>query len=432
MFSGSNILYLGYFVALCSIVNSGGAVYFAVFVTTLAYGFNLLIISMQYKNRRKNSIFALRGNGFFERITAVYLANCWWVIVLTWVYGVFVALFLNIPTEYAFRDFIGMVVYIVLPLLVHARISIDKVINLIVLAGAVHILILIYFLFHSVDVLFSAHDITSLSDLRVTYALGALIILPMLLVSAASIFYRKQNERTQYPSIVLDYLCTKTGFIILILFIIIPSMSKGLFLTCIIFVLLTFIAATIERLRRGMIPLYLFVVMVGLGCFFILIPQYFLDLFIFTFSDAELSNSIRSEQARFLIDEFSFFGSGLGSSLQSGFVRDDVGGGYSFELSYLNLIYKLGIFSMPLLLSYVVTVSLALLRIFRGYQLIYSYFALGLMGYLILGSGNPILLSPISVMLHCFAIYILIYKSDATRTESKMQRKAALVPQAKQ
>jgi hypothetical protein len=417
MFSGGNILYIGYFIALCSIVNSGGAVYFAVFVATLAYGFNLLIISMRCKNKRNNLIFALRGKSFFELITAVYLANCWWVIVLTWVYGVFVALFLNIPTEYVFRNFIGMVVYIVLPLLVHARISIDKVINLIVLAGAVHILILIYFLFKSFDVLLSSYDIVSLSDLRVTYALGALIILPIFLVSAASIFHRKWNERTQCPSIVLDYLCTKSGFVILILVIIIPSMSKGLFLTCIIFVFLTFIVATIERLRHGMIPLYLFVVMVGLVCFFIFIPQYFLDLFIFTFSDDELSNSIRSEQAKFLIDEFSFFGSGLGSSLKSGFVRDDVGGGFSFELSYLNIIHKLGIFSTPLLLSYVLTVSLALLRIFRGYQLLYSYFALGLMGYLILGSANPVLLSPISVMLHCFAIYILIYKSDTTRSE---------------
>ena len=49
--------------------------------------------------------------------------------------------------------------------------------------------------------------------------------------------------------------------------------------------------------------------------------------------------NIRTERASFLIREFSPFGNGLGSSLESGYARDNTG--YGFELTYLNIIHKL-------------------------------------------------------------------------------------------
>ena len=82
--------------------------------------------------------------------------------------------------------------------------------------------------------------------------------------------------------------------------------------------------------------------------------------------------NIRTERASFLIREFSPFGNGLGSSLESGYARDNTG--YGFELTYLNIIHKLGVFSMALFLYYLSTIILIVYRILHRKHLISSYF----------------------------------------------------------
>jgi len=57
------------------------------------------------------------------------------------------------------------------------------------------------------------------------------------------------------------------------------------------------------------------------------------------------SNAIRGEQSFYLVNEFynyPILGKGFGSTLSSGFIRDDKIP-YTFELSYLELLYKLGV-----------------------------------------------------------------------------------------
>ena len=80
-----------------------------------------------------------------------------------------------------------------------------------------------------------------------------------------------------------------------------------------------------------------------------------------------------------------------------------------FELSYLNIIHKLGVFSMALFLYYLSTIILIVYRILHRKYLISSYFCFGLMAYLIIGVGNPILLSSTAIILHAIAVYILLF-----------------------
>ena len=80
-----------------------------------------------------------------------------------------------------------------------------------------------------------------------------------------------------------------------------------------------------------------------------------------------------------------------------------------FELSYLNIIHKLGVLSMALFLYYLSTIILIVYRILHRKHLISSYFCFGLMAYLIMGSGNPILLSSTAITLHVIAVYILLF-----------------------
>jgi hypothetical protein len=344
-----------------------------------------------------------------EYIVVKFLRNAWWLILLSWMYGIILALSLGVPSEHAFRNFFGLVVYIVSPILLCMRFSVLKLINLLALAAVIQLMAVAYFIPNSVNAI-ATLDFVSLSELRVVYSLGTLIVLPLVAVSAASLFLVDVRSGQQSFSHIFKYLNTKLGIIALLLLVIAPSMSKGLFIICVLFVALPLIHSSAIKLYRGIAPIGLFVALLLFFVVLLLFPQEILDSIFYTFSDEELSNSLRGEQFKYLVDEFSFLGSGLGSALKSGYARDDVSF-YGFELNYLNIVHKLGVASLPLFVSYIGTVFLSLYRIFKGYRLFESYFALGLMGYLIQGVGNPILLSPVTVLMHCCSIHVLTYSS---------------------
>jgi hypothetical protein len=345
----------------------------------------------------------------FEYIVVRFLRNAWWMILLSWMYGIILALSLGVPGEHAFRNFFGLVVYIVSPILLCMRFSVSKLINLLALAAVTQLLAMAYFIPNSINAIASL-DFVSLSELRVVYSLGTLIVLPLVAVSAASLFLVDVRSCQQSYSHIFKYINTKLGIVALLMLVIVPSMSKGLFIICVLFVTLPLIHSSAIKLYRGVAPVGLFVALVLFFMILLLLPQEILDSIFYTFSDEELSNVLRGEQFKYLVNEFSFLGSGLGSALKSGYARDDVSF-YGFELNYLNIVHKLGIASLPLFGSYIGIVFLSLYRIFKGYRLFESYFALGLMGYLIQGIGNPILLSPVTVVMHCCSIHILTYSS---------------------
>jgi hypothetical protein len=132
----------------------------------------------------------------------------------------------------------------------------------------------------------------------------------------------------------------------------------------------------------------------------------FFELMILSFSLREAGNSIREEQALALWNELSFLGAGLGSSLMSGYKRDETG--YGFELTYLNLLHKLGFFSIPIFSLYIYTFIQSLSWLFRDYKNILPYICLGGCCYMIVGIGNPLLLSTVTVTLHCSILYLIV------------------------
>jgi hypothetical protein len=114
---------------------------------------------------------------------------------------------------------------------------------------------------------------------------------------------------------------------------------------------------------------------------------------------------LRQGQATALLQDLHWFGKGLGSSLASGYQRDSRG--YGFEQNYLNLIHKFGVFAGLIFLAYFVVVF----RIVRGLRNRRTrHFALASLAVctgLVMGYGNPILMSPVMVTLHAIALYWL-------------------------
>ena len=107
--------------------------------------------------------------------------------------------------------------------------------------------------------------------------------------------------------------------------------------------------------------------------------------------------------------ELTFFGKGWGAVYEIPFLRFRNDSGYSSELSYLNLIHKIGFFAIIYFKFYLWTFY----QIFKTKisnnldQINTSLFSLGLITYLFLSLGNPILFAPAFVFMHVLSLHIL-------------------------
>ncbi|MNP29767.1 hypothetical protein D3C76_1228050 [compost metagenome] len=185
-------------------------------------------------------------------------------------------------------------------------------------------------------------------------------------------------------------------------------MSKGFILVFLLMFALVFLEGYFSVLRsltigKNLLVLTFLVLIVGV---LLLLFTDVYNVILFSFSSGEGSNSIRNEQFGYLVSEWSFSGAGLGSSLVSGYQRDETG--YGFELTYINLINKLGLLSIPLFLSYASTVFFGFKFFFFDGKRVTGAWVLGLMAFLIPGAGNPLLLAPVFVFMHFIAIILII------------------------
>ena len=113
----------------------------------------------------------------------------------------------------------------------------------------------------------------------------------------------------------------------------------------------------------------------------------------------------RGMQAAELKGDLTVWGRGLGSTLSNGYKRDS--GGYGFESNYLNLIHKFGVLALCIFVAYI----FILYKIWRGLsQYRTRHFALGALSILVgllMGFGNPVLMSPVMVCMQCIVLYWL-------------------------
>lgn len=115
--------------------------------------------------------------------------------------------------------------------------------------------------------------------------------------------------------------------------------------------------------------------------------------------------SPRLDQFEALVREITFFGKGLGASLDSGYSRDALG--YGFELSYLSLAHKVGIVGLIVFLSCAaVHVLRSVKTMTRDDHSAITISGVALMSFLLSSWGNPTLFAPIFVCFFCVSLYI--------------------------
>lgn len=334
------------------------------------------------------------------------LFKCSWLVILfSWLYGVTIGLINDVPKEYIFRNFAGMAFYVLVPALLIVKPSFKEVFSFLCVGFLIQVFFAIYYTSSIIVDPASFIINAGLSEARSAYSTGFVIGYPFLGLLLAYIFLNKNLNSSNFLKKPLRSNILLYIFIFSVLYVlIIPAMSKG-FILAIAVIFLVFISDLFFRIIVSFkITLKsIFFIFILIICLIFLLFLYY-DIIFYSFSGREESNAIRSEQYSYIVSEFSVFGSGLGAPLASGYTRDDTG--YGFELTYLSIIHKLGFVSILFFFSYILTIFYALRGIFKKIFVLESYFILGLLGFMVPGIGNPILLSPIAVLLHSISIYL--------------------------
>lgn len=123
------------------------------------------------------------------------------------------------------------------------------------------------------------------------------------------------------------------------------------------------------------------------------------------FNGSTYGNIIRYQQLYEILKDVTFLGNGLGSGLESGYSRD-FALPYGFELSYMGIIHKFGVFSYFLFLPFVLILTGAV-KEYYGRSDTESFFLLGATVFIFVAVGNPVIYSTVSILLTVCCLYLL-------------------------
>jgi hypothetical protein len=351
------------------------------------------------------------------------------LIFLSWIYGVVLGVFKGVQLQYVFSNFFGLFFYILLIAFVIIQPKFKLIARIIFFGFLIQLLLGIYLSYQNLIPLVSSANfqVTSMSNLRSYYSTGFIFGFPIFALATYAIV-----NRVNIPDVgIFGLKSAMTIWFFSLFLVVVPAFSKGFILAALFIFLYIIVASFFRALITVKVSKRLAVIFIFLPLLTIVVLTPYYDLLVFSFSYQEASNSIRQEQAAFIIKELTFFGAGLGSGLDSGYVRASVP--YAFELTYLSIIHKLGFFALPLFLAYFWVFYKSMINLVKRRNDVVSATALGLMGYAIVGIGNPILLGGLGVFFHCMALYFLTldhsHHSGFDKIESRYSDSDKSLPQ---
>ena len=203
------------------------------------------------------------------------------------------------------------------------------------------------------------------------------------------------------------FIKSKLISILLLLLILLVSVvltaSKGIYL----YVVFVFVIFLITFYRVRLKSILLLLVMIFASFYFISQNE------IFTiFGSEDPSNENRYMQLDAIYQELTFFGKGWGAKyLHSYLYRDE--NGYSIELSYHNLVHKIGIFAAFYFAAYIFILyrSVLLIKGTHTNNVKMGLFSLGSTYYFFMALGNPVLFAGINVMITAVSLSIINSKN---------------------
>lgn len=331
--------------------------------------------------------------------------------VLIWGYGIINGMLHENNMNYIVANFAGMICYIMYFIFTTLKLDKNRIIKIVFISGLSVSLIVVlrivcFFINISNPIVNSiigeGVGMSSTGQVRVYFTTLASAY-PLL---GASLFillyqYRKIDIlRIDKISLALLY------FILTVSSIMFFASSKGFLLGALFIILYLPFFISVKSLLIGRLNKALFILLVIalIILAFLLYFDYF-SIIEMMFAREDESNSLRYEQLTYMLKDITFWGKGLGATVP-GIVRSEEGP-YGFELTYINLLHKFGVFALVLFFNWIyMFIKLAFFMI-KKKSLFYSSVALSSLGYMFPSIGNPLLMHPSLVILNCLTLYLL-------------------------
>lgn len=308
-------------------------------------------------------------------------------LLLCWIYGVFVGL-INL-NNFVFINNVGIVFFLSYYFLNTFNLNLEDYVKILLNTSLISFFAYLY----SISSIFNYTFVTNfLVGKRIAYNIFGIfpfLVYPILIYN---IFFNKEKYLI-IKNVCINYLI----FILLSIIAVVFVASKGIYLF-IIFVFIILLATHFKNIKRQLI-----------GALF-LVSIFFYNILsgLTIFGLEDQSNENRYKQFDAVVSELSIFGKGWGATfISSDLDRDDAG--YSIELSYLNLVHKIGFFALFFFLFYMYMFYLIFKYLFKNdvHLKKSALLSLGLSCYLFISIGNPTLFAPIFVFLNCILLIIL-------------------------
>lgn len=342
------------------------------------------------------------------------------IFLLAWFYGAIVGLVNGNEIQYVFSNFAGFVTFFSYYLILLANLSRNSVLKLLVLSGAIvitknWIVVLLFFVF-SFDiyneplshVLFGEYVGGSSTGQIRMFSTTQLVALPVLALSVARLALGVKNTYCEVNGLlgIASYRSAILAFVFSAYVVIFMPASKGFVLASMVLIGLILLLLK----QRGPMHLKLkklwisVLLLLSLGG--VLFASGYSNIIESIFAEEDVGNITRYVQLYDLIDDIVPFGRGLGAVVP-GNIRDE-DRPYGFELSYINVIHKLGIVSVVVFFAYAFSLWKAVVSLKnRNLNWQYSAAALGGICYIFPGIGNPIISSPQLILMHCISLYLI-------------------------
>lgn len=337
-----------------------------------------------------------------------YMPICF---LLVWMYGVVLGLIRGNNTSYVVANFAGMCCYTLYYVISSFKLHFKALESLILYGGLsvcmISIIRIICF-FLGIDLSYMSTvmgegiSLSSTGQLRV-YFVGMAV--EYVLLGMAWFYFLYKHQRCDV-FLINGRWSAFVFFILSSLSLIVLAASKGFLLGAIVIIGFIPIFCSSSRLVRAKLPISsVWLILLCLGIVLFLVFSGYVNIIISMFDKKDVSNEARYDQLYFLLKDCSLMGKGLGATVP-GSIRSEEAP-YGFELTYINMIHKFGVFSIICfyMWGYMLYKSIKMM-ISKNHKKM-GVFVFSSLGYLFPSIGNPLLMHPGLVFLNCVAIYTL-------------------------
>ena len=357
----------------------------------------LLILFMYYIF---NKLIGRKNENYYNKLFKYFP----FLLLITWFYGVFVGI-LN-GNDNVFVNNAGILFFASYYFIADNNLGVNqlkKIIFNLTIAST------IYYLFNIGTDILSQIKITSFGLRLGGYSIPGIFSATLLPLLFNNILF-KISKRIIIKNIYINYIL----LILVVLVSVILVSSKGIYL--IILVTLSILFYYKLRQIKFMFWVFLFITIFLLSS--LVVNEIDFDKFVI-FSSTDESNLARYDMLDAMWNELNFLGYGWGAKFQSIVLSSRDISGYSSELSYMNLIHKIGFFSSIFFLFYgwLLVNIIRLIKSKKNDIIGTGLISLGMVTYLFTSIGNPSLFFPAFVFMTAMVLHLINKQLILSRNE---------------